>query len=60
LLFVPWPVLEVAADIADGVAAGPSASPFRKIPRGFRDLRAVAGSVKDARFVSQGLPFSWI
>jgi len=32
-------VLEVAADIADGVAAGPSASPFRKIPRGFRDLQ---------------------
>ena len=58
LLFVPRLVLEVAAH----AAAGPSKRVVgSEIPRGFRDLRLVSGTVKDHYFVSPWrCPLGWI
>src|SRR5437588_10667788 len=53
LLFVPRLVLEVATQTVAGPAVtGPGRPPVPKIVRGFSDLRAVAGNVKQALFIA--------
>jgi len=58
LLFGPRLVLEVATQFVTDYA-GPSVA-GSEIPRGFRDLRTVARSVKDTRFAFSAFASGWI